>query len=54
MKIEEKNASRMADLDKAESVNDQINELREKAIILKNLKMIEKNEKAVRIISLKN
>ena len=44
----------MADLDEAERVNEQINELREKAIILKNLKMIEKNERAVSLTSLRN
>ena len=44
----------MADIDRAEQVNLQINELREKAIILKNLKMIEKNERAVGIISSRN
>ena len=44
----------MADLEEAERVNDQINELREKAIILKNLRMIEKNERAVSITSSRN
>jgi len=44
----------VADLDEAERVNEQINELREKAIILKNLKMIEKNERAVSLTSLRN
>lgn len=44
----------VADLDEAERANEQINELREKAIILKNLKMIEKNERAVDLISSRN
>jgi hypothetical protein len=51
LKAGEKEASMVADIDLAEKLNLQINELREKAIILKNLKMIEKNERAVGIIS---
>lgn len=47
MKRREEEASMVADLDEAERVNEQINELREKAIILKNLKMIQRNERAV-------
>lgn len=47
MKGVEKEASRNADIETAEAANEKINELREKAIILKNLIIIEKNEEAV-------
>ena len=54
MKLEEREATQRADLDKAEAVNDEINELREKAILLKNLTIIEENERAVRLTSLRD
>jgi hypothetical protein len=41
-----------ADLDAAEEITDKINELREKAIIITNIKVIEENEKAVDLTSL--
>ena len=50
----EKEATETGDLEQAEIVNDSINELREKAILLKNLTIIEENERAVRLTSLRN
>lgn len=50
----ENEAIETADLEQAEIVNDSINELREKAILLKNLTIIEQNERAVRLISSKH
>lgn len=50
----EKQATETGNLEQAEIVNDSINELREKAILLKNLTIIEENERAVRIISSSN
>lgn len=47
----EKDATETGDLEQAEIVNDSINELREKAILLKNLTIIEENERAVRLTS---
>lgn len=38
-------------MEQAEIVNDSINELREKAILLKNLTIIEENERAVNVTS---
>lgn len=48
----EKEATETGNLEQAEIMNDSINELREKAILLKNLTIIEENERAVRLISL--
>lgn len=45
---------RNTDIDAAEEITDQINELREKAIIFRNLRVIEENEKAVSFISSKD
>jgi hypothetical protein len=50
----EKEATETGDLEQAEIVNDSINELREKAILLKNLTIIEENERAVGLTSLRN
>ena len=54
MKLIEKEATERGDLEQAEIVNDSINELREKAILLKNLTIIEENERAVSLTSLKH
>ena len=53
LKLIEKEATETGNLEQAEIVNDSINELREKAILLKNLTIIEENERAVRLTSLK-
>ena len=50
----EKQATETGNLEQAEIMNDSINELREKAILLKNLTIIEENERAVRVTSLSN
>lgn len=50
----ENEATQASDLEQAEIINDSINELREKAILLKNLTIIEENEQAVRVISSRN
>lgn len=47
----EKEATETGNLEQAEIVNDSINELREKAILLKNLTIIEENERAVGVTS---
>ena len=44
----------IGDLEQAELLNQQINEFREKEILLKSLTVIEKNENAVILISLRN
>ena len=44
----------MGNLEQAEILNEQINEYREKEILLKSLIVIEDNENAVFIISLKD
>lgn len=48
MKEEEKEATEYADLDRAELINAQISELREKEILLRNFMIIEENQRAVR------
>lgn len=50
----ERGATDNGDLEQAEIINDNINELREKAILLKNLTIIEENEKEVGFISSRN
>ena len=44
----------IGDLEQAELLNEQINEFREKEILLKSLTVIEENENAVILISLRN
>ena len=46
-------ATQNGKLEEAEIINEQINELREKAIVLKNLTIIQENEKEVNLKSLK-
>jgi hypothetical protein len=43
----EEEANDAADLEQSEVINERINELREKAILLKNLTIIQENEKEV-------
>ena len=50
----ERESLEMGNLEQAEILNEQINEYREKEILLKSLIVIEDNENAVFIISLKD
>lgn len=50
----EQEANNNADLEQSEVINERINELREKAILLKNLTIIQENEREVNLISFKN
>lgn len=50
----EQDSLEIGDLEQAELLNEQINEFREKEILLKSLTVIEENENAVILISLRN
>ena len=47
----EQRSLEQGDLQQAELINENVNEFREKAILLKSLTIIEENERAVRVTS---